>query len=64
MVKLTPLAKEAANLWSCVAEAHRDADKAEKAFESLSAKLRKDDEEVVRVKKEQDQLLTKDAKTR
>ena len=54
---LTPLAEEAASLWSRVAEARRDADEAEKAFEALSARSWKDDEEVARVKKEQDELL-------
>ena len=57
MVKLTPLAKEAANLWLCVAEGHRDADEAEKAFEALSVRSWKDDEESARVRKERDELL-------
>ena len=37
---------------------------AEKAFEALSVRSRKDDEEAARVRKEQDDLLQKDAKTR
>ena len=57
MVELTPLAEEAANLWSWVAEAHRDADMAEKAFEALSARSWKDDEEATKVRKEWDKLL-------
>ena len=57
MVKLTPLAEEAANLWSQVAKAHRDADEAEKAFEALSARSWKDDKEAARVRKEWDELL-------
>ena len=57
MVELTPLAEEAASLWSRVAEARRDADEAEKAFEALSARSWKDDEEAARVRKEQDELL-------
>ena len=38
VVELTPLAEEAANLWSWVVEARQDADEAEKAFEALSAR--------------------------
>ena len=57
MVELTPLAEEAANLWSWVAEARRDANKAEKAFETLSVRSWKDDEEPTRVRKESDELL-------
>ena len=63
VVELTPLAKEAANLRSWVAEAYRDADEAEKAFKSLSARLRKDDEEAAKVRKEWDELLPKDGET-
>ena len=62
--ELTPLAEEAANLWSWVDEAHRDADEANKAFEALSVWSWKDDEEASRVKKEQDELLQKDIETR
>ena len=47
-----------------MAEACRDADEAERAFEALSARLRKDDEEAAKVRKEQDKLLQKDAETR
>ena len=57
MVKLTPLSEEVANLRSWVAEAHRDADEAEKAFEALSARSWKDDKEATRVRKELDELL-------
>ena len=57
MVELTPLAKEAANLWTWVAEARRDANEAKKAFEALSVRSRKDDEEAARVRKEWDELL-------
>ena len=63
VVELTPLTKEVANLWSWVAEAHRDADEAEKAFEALSARSQKDDEEATRVRNERDELFQKDAKT-
>ena len=64
VVELTPLAKEAANLRSRLAEAHRDADEAKKSFEALSARSWKDDEEAARVRKERDELLQKDAETR
>ena len=57
MVELTPLAEEAANLRLRVAEARRDADEAKKAFEALSVRSQKDDEEATRVRKEQDELL-------
>ena len=40
-----------------VAEARQDADEAEKAFEALSVRSRKDDEEAARVRKEQNELL-------
>ena len=63
VVELTPLTEEAANLRSWVAEACRDADEAEKAFEALSARSHKDDEEADRVRKEWDELLQKDAET-
>ena len=49
---------------SQVAKARRDADEAEKAFEALSMRSRKDDEEATRVRKEQDELLQKDVETR
>ena len=64
MVELTPLTEEAANLRSRVAEACRDADEAKKAFEALSVRSWKDDEEAARVRKKWDELLQKDAKTR
>ena len=57
MVELTPLTEEAANLQSWVAEARRDADEAEKAFEALTVRSQKDDEEAARVRKERDELL-------
>ena len=63
MAELTPLAEEAANLQSRVAKACRDADEAEKAFEALSARSQKDDEEATRVRTERDELLQKDAET-
>ena len=63
VAELTPLTKEATNRQSWVAEAHRDADKAEKAFEALSVRSWKDDEEAARVRKVRDELLLKDAKT-
>ena len=57
VVKLTPLAEEAASLLSLVAEARRDADEAKKAFDALSARSRKDDEDAARVRKERNELL-------
>ena len=57
MAELTPLAEEVANLQSRVAEACQDANKAEKVFEALSVRSRKDDKEAIRVRKEQDVLL-------
>jgi len=49
---------------SQVAEARRHADEAERAFEALLARLRRDEEETTKVRKEQDELLQKDAETR
>jgi len=63
VAELTPLAEEADGLRSRVAEAHRDADEAEKAFEALSVRSRKDDQEATRVRKERDELRQKDAET-
>ena len=57
VVELTPLIEEAANLWSRVDEARRDADEAKKAFEALSVRSWRDDEEAARIKKEWDELL-------
>ena len=57
VAELTPLAEEADNLQSWVAEARRDADEAEKAFEALTVRSQKDDEEAARVRKERDELL-------
>jgi len=64
VAELTPLAEEVANLRSRVAKVHRDTDKAEKAFEALSSRSWKNDEEAARVRKERDELLQKDAETR
>ena len=57
VAELTPLAVEADNLRSLVAEARRDADEAEKAFKDLSARWWKDNEEAAKVRKERDELL-------
>ena len=46
-----------------MAEARRDADEAEKAFEALSVRSRKDDEEAAKVKRERDELFQKDVET-
>ena len=61
--ELTPLAEEADSLWSRVAKARRHAKEAQRAFEALSARSRRDDKEAAKVKKEWDKLLQKDAKT-
>jgi len=57
VAELTPLAEEADNLRSWVAEARWDADEAEKEFEALSARSWKDDEDAAKVRKERDELL-------
>ena len=57
MAELTPLVEEADNLQSWVAKARRDTDEAEKAFEALSVRSRRDDEEATKVRKEWDKLL-------
>ena len=57
MAKLAPLAKEADNLWLRVAKARRHADEAKRAFEALSVRSWKDDEEAAKVRKERDELL-------
>ena len=49
---MTPLTKEVDSLWSWVAKAHRHADEAEKAFEALSVRSRRDEEEATKVRKE------------
>ena len=64
VAEVTPLAKEAGSLQSWVAEAPWHAEEAERAFEALSARSRRDDEEATKVRKEQDELLQKDAETR
>ena len=46
-----------------MAEAHRHADKAKRAFKALSVRSQRDNEEAAKVRKEQDELLQKDAKT-
>ena len=63
MAELTPLAEKADILRSRVVEARQDADEAKKAFEALSTRSRKDDEEATRVRKERDEFPQKDAET-
>ena len=46
-----------------MAKARRDADEAEKAFEALSVRSQKDEEEAARVRKERDELLQRDTET-
>ena len=57
MAELTPLTEEVDSLRSWVAEARREADEAVKAFEALSVRSWRDDEEATKVRKEQDELL-------
>jgi len=57
MAELTPLIEEADSLWSWVAEARRHADEAERVFEALLARSRRDDEEAAKVRKEWDEML-------
>jgi len=64
VVELTPLVKEVASLWLWEDEARRHEEETEKAFKALSARVRQDEEEAARVRREQDQLLLRDAETR
>ena len=57
MAELTPIAEEANNVRLLVAEAHRHADEAERAFEALSARSREDEEEAAKVRRERGDLL-------
>ena len=45
------------------AEAHRHVEETERAFEALPTRVRQDEEEVARVRREQDELLQRDAET-
>ena len=54
---MTPLATEADNLRRREAEAHQDAEDAEKSFEELSERAQWDEVEATRVRKERDELL-------
>ena len=64
MAELTPLAVEADNLQRWAVEACRDAEDAEKSFDELSERALWNHEEAARVRKQQDELLQRDAKTR
>ena len=57
VAKLTPLVEEVDSLRSWVAEACRHADEAERAFEALSVRSRRDNKEATKVMKERDKLL-------
>ena len=57
VAKLTPLTEEVDSLWLRVAEAQWQADEAEKAFEALSTRSWRDDEEAAKIRKERDELL-------
>ena len=54
---MTPLAAEVDILRRWEAEAHRDAEDAEKSFEELSERAWWDEKEVARVRKERNELL-------
>ena len=56
VAELTPLAEEADSLrlWEVEARRHEET---ERAFEALSARVRQDEEEAARVRRERDQLL-------
>ena len=60
---MTPLIVEADNLRRREAEARRDMEDIEKSFDELSERAWRD-EEAARVRKELDELLQRDAKTR
>ena len=57
MAELTPLAEEADSVRSRVTEARGHADEAKRAFEALSVRSWRDDEEAAKVRKEWDELL-------
>ena len=57
MAELTPLAEKVDSLRSWVAMARWHAEEAERAFEALSARSWRDDEEASKVRKEWDELL-------
>ena len=57
VAELTPLAEEAASLRLREAEACWHEEETKKAFEAQSARARQDEEEVSRVRREQDELL-------
>ena len=60
---MTPLAVEADDLQRREAKAHGDAELAKKSFDELSERAGQDEEEAARVRKEQDELLQRDAET-
>ena len=64
VAELTPLAEEVNSLRSRVAEACRHTNEAERAFEALLVRSWNDDEEATKVRRERDELLQKDTKTR
>ena len=57
LAELTPLTDKAGSLRSWVVEADWHADEAERAFEALSMRSQRDDEEAAKVRKERDELL-------
>ena len=63
VAELTPIAEEENSLRLRVAEAHRHADDAERAFEALLVRSWEDDKEATKVRRERDDLLQKDTET-
>ena len=61
VAKLTPLAEEVDSLRLREAEARRHEEETERAFEALSTRVWQDEEEANRVRREQDELLQRDA---
>ena len=57
VAELSPLAEEVASLWLWEAEARRHEEETEKAFEARSARVRQDEEEATKFRRERDQLL-------
>jgi len=63
VAELTPHAEEADNLRPWVANARRHANETKEAFEALSVRSRRYDEEAAKVRKEWNELLQKDIET-
>ena len=64
VAELTPLAKEVDSLRLWEAKSRRHEEETKRAFEALSVRVRQDEEEAARVRRERDELLQRDAETR